>query len=187
MADYFIGIDPGKAGALVCLDKDGKVKWAERMPEDNKEIARRINYTFNMRQPRPVVHVILEKAQAMPKNGAVSMFNYGQGFGIIQGILIALDVPHTLVPPARWAKVMHVGTTAQDPKKRSLEAVRRLCPGIAAPLTPRSKNPHEGLVDAYLIAEWGRRYLLGENHIIAERHRRTEEHEAITSHFPYHG
>lgn len=164
MADYIIGIDPGKAGALVCLGKEGGVMWAEKMPEDSKEIARLVIRTFNMRLPSPAVHVILEKAQAMPKNGAVSMFNYGVGFGIIQGILLALDAPHTLVPPARWAKVMHVGTTAQEAKKRSLEAARRLCPTITQPATPRATKPHEGIVDAYLIAEWGRRHILGFGH-----------------------
>lgn len=157
LTDYYIGIDPGKTGGLVCLGGDGELKWAHVMPEDPRGVSSLILHTGSSMR---LIHVILEKAQAMPKNGAVSMFNYGLGFGIIQGIILAHGVRHTLVRPGAWAKVMHQGTTGDDAKKRSLEAARRLCPSVTTPPTPRSKKAHEGLVDAYLIAEWGRRQRL---------------------------
>ena len=103
-------------------------------------------------------HVFLEKAQSMPGQGVSSMFNYGVGFGTILGILAALKIPHTLVHPKTWCKVMHAGTTADDAKARSLEAVRRLFPSVPI-IRPRCTKPDEGYVDAILIAEYGRRCL----------------------------
>jgi len=103
-------------------------------------------------------HVFLEKGQAMPKNGAVSMFNYGHHCGQLEGLLIALRIPYTLVSSPTWAKVIHQGTKAADAKSRTLVAIRRLFPRQRlTPLESRGIKPHTGIVDALAIAEYGRR------------------------------
>ena len=149
-----IGIDPGKKGALVILDGENVI--LHQMPEDANSIVLILaEYTTDS-------HVFLEKAQAMSiggnKQGVSSMFNYGVGFGTILGILAALKIPHTLVHPKTWCKVMHAGTTADDAKARSLEAARRLFPSVQL-IRPRCTKPDEGFIDAVLIAEYGRRCL----------------------------
>lgn len=160
-----VGIDPGKKGAVVTITRSqGSIidMWA--MEEDKQGLVLHLEKLLLGVQEKGHLHVFLEKAQAMPKNGAVSMFNYGTGYGIIQGILLALKIPHTLVPPGLWTKQLHAGIMGSLPKKKSLEAARRLFPEVDLkdPCSPRSKVPHEGIVDALLIAEYGRRHSYGD-------------------------
>ena len=146
-----IGIDPGQKGAICVYGETIVLLPMSASCHELCEILRLYN--------SPNVHVFVEKAQAMPKNGAVGMFRYGQGFGEILGALIALRMTHTLVQPRTWTKVMHQGTRAETPKSRSLEAAWRLFPDVDFMRSARCKNPDEGFIDALLIAEYGRRSL----------------------------
>jgi len=104
--------------------------------------------------------VFIERAHSMPKQGVISTFTYAQHFGELLGVLI--DTPHTLVPPHVWQRQIHAGcSTKWSPKKRSLEAARRLFPGESFIATPRSKVPHMGMVESALIALFGVRMLAG--------------------------
>jgi len=150
-----VGIDPGTQGAIVSLC-NGEVEM-HQMPDNASDIV-----TILAQYDISNCHVFLEKAQAMTKKGikqgASSMFSYGQGFGILLGILTTLKIPYTLVPPQTWSKVMHAGTTSADAKARSLEAARRLFPQVQF-IRPKCKKPDSGYIDAILIAEYGRRQL----------------------------
>lgn len=156
-----VGIDPGKSGGLVHLGANGVILDMTVMPLPHvlADWLENLQKYVSL-EPKIGLHIFLEKAQAMPKNGAVGMFNYGCHYGQIEGILIALKMSHTLVHPKTWTKVMHSGTAADKPKIRSLEASYRLAPGVRfKEPESSSKKQHEGLVDAYLIAEYGRRQL----------------------------
>lgn len=157
-----LGIDPGAtSGAwckLICspagdiLDTDWDIMPPTYMLADVLDDANRDSRLM----------VYLEKAQTMPKQGGVSVFRYGEHYGKIQGILVALKIPHEAVHPSTWTKTMHAGTSIagkgrQQAKARSLEAATRLFPGRDLRATPQSRKPHDGIVDAMLIAEYGRR------------------------------
>jgi crossover junction endodeoxyribonuclease RuvC len=145
------GIDCGKQGAIVFLK--GQEVIMHKMPEDYLALARIISEAGTKD-----ISVFVEKAQCMPQNGAVGMFNYGVGFGVILGILTALKIPYTLVPPKTWTKEMHLGTKGSEPKEKSLEAARRLYPEVNL-IRERCRKPDEGYVDALLIAAYGQRVL----------------------------
>ncbi len=146
-----IGIDPGKSGGIAFIDEDGGESWAEEMPVcgkeiDGHEIARRI---IEVSPDRAVI----EKAQAMPKQGVTSMFNYGKGFGVVLGILEGLGIPYRLVTPQAWKKAILSGT-AKD-KDAAVNYVRRAYPQVN--LTPgKKRKPHDGMADAVCIADYGR-------------------------------
>lgn len=159
-----IGIDPGATSGAWCslaCDHHGSIlnsEWAT-MPEMYL-LADLLEVTPGLK------HVIVEKAQTMPNQGGVSTFRYGAHYGTILGILIALKLPHTLVHPSHWTRIMHAGTKTlgkgrAEAKKRSLEAALRLFPERDLRATPRSSKPHDGIIDAMLIAEYGRRHLFG--------------------------
>ncbi len=150
-----IGIDPGRAGALCIFPIGAHDPILHVMPPS-------IHETADILERYPTAHVFMERAQAMPKNGAVSMFNYGTGYGEILGAIAAFKMEHTLVRPATWAKEMHANAKGGVAKARSLEVVRRLFPWVDLKATERSKTPHLGLVDALLISEYGRRVLVWE-------------------------
>ena len=146
-----LGIDPGRSSGGVCfLEKDGTVTALEVMPPLLYSLVEMI-HEYNPRM------VFLEKAQSFPGQGISSAFNYGDHFGQLQGVLIALQKPYTLVGPARWTKELHIGCTGEDAKAKSLQAVTRIFPTVDLIATERSRKPHEGLIDALLIAEYGRR------------------------------
>jgi hypothetical protein len=148
-----IGIDPGKTGALTAIDMQGKYICHMLGTDCREAIA------FLGMQPSQSV-VYIEKAQCMPKNGAVGMFRYGQGYGELIGAIKALNLAYREVPPSLWSKALLGSLIHLKGKDRNVELCKRLFPGLSLLPTKRTLQPHLGLVDASLIAEYGRRLLL---------------------------
>ena len=91
----------------------------------------------------------------MPGQGVVSMFNFGQNFGFIQGVLKAYEIPFELVPPQKWKKEFSVTSD----KNTSIEVAKRLFPGVNLKATEKCKKDHDGMAEALLMAEYARRHL----------------------------
>lgn len=147
------GVDPGKTGGMVLLRDDGAILTS--LPLDLLELR---TIAEHLRDWAPT-HTFVEQVSAMPGQGVVSTFTFGRVFGEVLGMLAALDLPHTLVRPATWQKVAYAGVSG-DGKERSRVAAARLFPKENFHATPRSRTPHGGMVDAALIAEYGRRTIL---------------------------
>lgn len=150
MVQVIVGIDPGKTGGVAMLI-GGIPKYVFPMPHIT-------GFADWMEQWNPS-HVFLEKAQAFPKQGVSSVFNYGDHFGQLQGVLVSLKLKYTLVVPSMWMKKMHMGTRGAGTKERSVEAAYRLFgPSWCYDQDSRSKKPHLGMVEALLIAGYGDTY-----------------------------
>lgn len=158
MKEFILGIDPGLTGGLAFISRDGLL--IEPIPRiggngdiDIYELTRLISdYS------KDVQHAFVENVHAMPKNGSIGNFKLGRCFGIIQGLLIVFDIGFTAVAPSRWMKEMHQGISKDLPtKQRSATAFRRIFPKINALENKRCRVPHMGMVEAALIAEYGRR------------------------------
>lgn len=153
-----IGIDPGQHGGIAIVDDTGKIKSLGVMPIrtteiDIGELGRAIGFC------EIPCHIYCEHSQAIPgARSSSSTFKFGCSFGILLGVMGTLRIPFTLCKPQAWQKVMHQGVDPKlDPKKRSLIAAKRLYPDQTFLATPRCKVAHDGLIDALLIAEYGRR------------------------------
>lgn len=134
-----IGIDPGLKGAVCGIDENGELGFS-LIPDFLSVLTPNIK------------HVFVEKVFGMPGQSSVATLTYGIGFGRIIQHLEFFKIPHTLVHPKTWTKVMHAGTDSKlKAKKRSNQATDRLFPGI--------KFKNDGEIDAALIAEYGRRTL----------------------------
>ena len=177
-----IGIDPGLSGAYVL--NDGETIFKQVMPKIGKEfdldkLYRNLKtYTKSLFKDKPV-HVFIEDVHAIFGCAAGATFTFGYVVGAIQAIVIGLDLPYTLVQPKVWQKEMWQGIPEQrkpstkvmlrgkevikkgaiDTKAKSLLAKKRLFPTLDLRPTPRCTNEHDGMVDATLIAEYGRRKL----------------------------
>lgn len=101
------------------------------------------------------VRAVVEKVGAMPGQGVVSMFKFGENFGMIQGILQAFGIPYELVTPQKWKK--EFGVTAD--KNTSIEVCKRLFPDVNLKRTERCKKEHDGMAEALLMAEYARRHM----------------------------
>jgi len=153
-----LGIDPGKKGGIAGLDDNGELyHCSPYTPMALKQAI--VNLHINDFSPAlKQSHISIEKAQAFPGQGVSGMFNYGKGCGIIEGIVIAFAVPYELVNPRVWQKVMFAGTDSKlKTKARAWQACQRIFPNYYHSFMTARGNVHDGMVDAALIAEFGRR------------------------------
>jgi crossover junction endodeoxyribonuclease RuvC len=49
-------------------------------------------------------HAVIERAQAMPKQGASSGFKYGRAVGAIETAIACCEIPLTIIEPTAWKK-----------------------------------------------------------------------------------
>lgn len=142
----YIGIDPGKNGGIAFITNNDILHLR---PFDEDLLIRLIkNCSDDMK-------CVLEKVNAMPRQGVVSMFNFGQNYGFIQGVLKAYNIPFELVPPQKWKKEFSVTSD----KNTSIEVAKRLFSQVNLKATERCKKDHDGMAEALLIAEYCRRKL----------------------------
>jgi len=152
-----MGIDPGKNGAIVVLNVLGELVKQLIMPL-NLEGEPDISFLVSSIGPlieahRGEVYVYIERAQAMPKQGVVSMFNYGKGYGKLLGYFEGVNVPIFRVQAQRWKKV--VLSAMEHTKEGAIEFCRRFYPTLNLLRTPQCTKPHDGLADALCIAVYG--------------------------------
>lgn len=153
----FIGIDPGLSGGLAAISVDGLklsampvFRAAKRSYIDEPKV---VNWLIDnaLREAR----VFIESVHAMPGQGVTSMFTFGTGWGQLRGICAGLGIPYELVRPQEWQREMLAG----QPEGTEYLVASRLWPHADWRSTPRCSKPHSGLVDAALLAEYGRRKL----------------------------
>lgn len=145
----YIGIDPGKDGALALL-------WPDRTPVVlvfDREVYR--NALDAVKESAELSVCCLERVGAMPGQGVTSMFKFGENFGFIQGLLTAYSIPYELVTPQKWKKEFQV----TGDKNSSIAVCRRLFPGFSLRRTPKCCADHDGMAEALLMAEYARRRL----------------------------
>jgi crossover junction endodeoxyribonuclease RuvC len=158
MKNKIVGIDPGNAGAIVIRSiPDGEIETIVMPTISGQVNAEALAETF-LEIASEVKHVYIEEIFAMSKAGAFSMLNFGKGHGKIIGVLAALRIPYTLVAPKTWQKAILGNGPAGTSKKRAINVARRLFPHVEQRSSARAKNPHSGIVDALLIAEYGVRH-----------------------------
>jgi len=151
-----VGIDPGLTGALAFY-VNGEVK-AFDMPtveiqrgKKNKrdlDVQALVALIQQYRAYNPKIRAVIEKAQAMPKQGTSSMFAYGQAYGTVLGILAAMQIPVTKIHPTVWKRKMGVNAGKDGCRQRASEIFPQF-----ADNWPLKK--HHGRAEAALIAAYG--------------------------------
>lgn len=154
-----LGVDPGLSGALAALSipegrepflvdvvdmptvgEDAKrrvrvgaiAKWLDRLNEMHGHVAR----------------AYVERAQAMPDQGASSGFIYGRAVGAVEAAVLLCGIRMFTAEPSVWKK--HHDLIGKD-KAASLELARKI--DRAAPALELQK--HHNRAEAMLIALWG--------------------------------
>lgn len=142
----YIGIDPGKKGALAAIDEGGEyVKTWDSLLF--------LEYCRNIYRTGKKAVACVEKVGAMPGQGVTSMFNFGKNVGYIEGVLETLGISYQLVPPQKWKKEFSLGSD----KKQSIEVCKRLFPDISLRRTDKCRTDDDGMAEALLMAEYARR------------------------------
>ena len=139
-----IGIDPGaKGGEALITSRLVYAAW----PYSADTLI-----THLKGNPEAICYI--EKVHAMPGQGVTSMFNFGRNYGEILGILKAFNIKVIEVPPQRWKKEFDL--IGKD-KKASIDKAKELFPEANLKRTPRCRTDSDGIAEALLIAEYGRR------------------------------
>lgn len=165
-----LGIDPGKQGGFCLLSPCGKNMRLWKMPLTGGkvcpvQIATLYKEIFTLCRKPPLTFV--EKAQVMKTDGKVGMGSYFKGYGFL--FMTALwDWPIVEVPPGTWCRTMHAGIDGKmHPKDKSRKYIAQHLPHLyvkGSEMWPeRMQKPHEGLMDAYMIAEFGRQKTYGQS------------------------
>jgi crossover junction endodeoxyribonuclease RuvC len=149
------GIDPGVAGGLAILELlDAAapiVVDAIDVPVIGSKAKERVDTAAirNWLVQRAPAFAYIERAQAMPKQGASSGFKYGRAVGALEATIALCGVPVEIVEPSMWKRSLHLpGKDKEAARQRALE----LFPA-AHGLLARKKD--HGRAEAMLIAFYG--------------------------------
>jgi Holliday junction resolvasome RuvABC endonuclease subunit len=147
-----LGVDPGIHGglAIVAIDNGAAPQLVDAIdiPVAGVGAKERVDVLalrawLATHQPQ---HALIERAQAMPKQGASSGFKYGRAVGAIEGVIACCEIPLTIVEPSMWKKFHQLrGSDKEAGRQRALQ----LFPAAHALLARRRDH---GRAEAALIA-----------------------------------
>ena len=161
-----IGIDPGQSGAIALLADNHFAGFIDMPTMPRKTSGEEIDAAFLGRKLRDArsAHegaycvAVLEQVNAMPSipgkdgtrraMGASSAFRFGESYGVLKGVLGALNLPVVFVAPLTWKRRLRLEGTKKD---FSRTAAIEWFPS-ATEYLQRKKDV--GRADALLIAHW---------------------------------
>ena len=140
----YIGIDPGKSGAMALVWPDGQP--ATGVCRSDATFADQADWLLGFDLTQAVA--VMEKVSSSPQMGVVSAFSFGKSQGFLIGLLTAMKIPYHEVTPQKWQRAM--GCMSGGDKNVTKHAAQKLWPHL--------KITHRD-ADARLIAEYGRRFI----------------------------
>lgn len=153
---YILGVDPGKKGAFVLIDSEKQIITWTKMPLIKREYDLR-NIACALKHAREYdCMVYLEFCNSFGKGGKKSFYVQGIGHGIIRGMLFALELRYREVSPSMWQKVIYAGMPKNlQPKEKAQLVFSQEYQLDKDREFPVAKASQEGLIDAFLIAQYG--------------------------------
>lgn len=172
MTDLWIGIDPGKTGGLVILDRGGRLVGHSLMPVVGKGTKRsRPSLALLLRwleatqdgiryrdaaTPHETVTVAIERVSSAPSDGVVSAFSFGRSLQVCFDFAEAIGAATVEISPKDWQRTFlrghRKGSREQIKASAALVAGERW-PELTADLQVKARW---GLADAALIAATAR-------------------------------
>lgn len=164
MMKTFVGIDPGSKG-FICVIKDTKTDFfsiEDNTWSDISDFLKRVND-----EATEGIICVLEEIHAILGSSAKATFSFGETNGLLKGILIANNIPFTIVQPKKWQmeiwdnidKVYSYKKERKvvDTKATSINAAIRLFPNIDLRKNERCRKVDDNKCDSLLMAEYARR------------------------------
>lgn len=167
----YIGIDPGKSGGIVALSVFNKLidKWPMPVLGDNLDVSAMFDLLKKLMDDYAIT-VIMEDVHSIFGVSASNNFTFGYVCGAIEAVVLCLKLKMIKVAPKTWQKEIWANgdkvfktkkpdqkNPSIDTKATSLCAVTRLFPTVDLRKSSRAKIAADGIVDALLLAEYGRR------------------------------
>jgi len=164
MSKFFVGVDPGATGAIAMMDEMGFIAGVWDYPGDPHALRTLlVHIQGDCIYPDTTIPkielAVIEKVSAMPKQGVVSMFKFGQNYGIWQMAIASMGWPYELITPQRWRQVLDSSVPQKPSKDDLMIYARRRWPRFADEYLTRKKD--HGRCEAVLIADFARLKFLG--------------------------
>ena len=151
MSGRILGVDPGGVtGAWAIIDDKGKIIAADDLPVAGVGAQRVISgplFAATVERFTPS-QAVVERVGAMPGQGVSSMFKFGRGLGIVEGVIAASMLPVLYVTPAVWKRHFGLASEKEAARQRAIE----IWPESASLF---SRKRDHGRAEAALIARWG--------------------------------
>lgn len=141
-----LGVDPGLKGAIAFYFPDAPDRVSVfDMPVVAGEVDP-ANLAALIRQFAPT-HAVIELVHSMPKQGVSSAFKFGEGCGVVRGVISTLGISSSFVSPQRWKKHFRLDANKEKARREAL----RLFSAVPEHFQ-RVKD--EGRAEASLIARY---------------------------------
>ena len=151
-----IGIDPGVAGALALVSRDGDLIEIADMPTLRDGSGGRVSVSAPLLAELlagwHAREVICEFVSARPKEGAVGAFSFGRSRGVVEGACGALGLPTRFITSPGWKRLVGVPAGREGAKDAARSEAIRRWPDKAG-LFARVRD--DGRAEAALIAVAG--------------------------------
>jgi crossover junction endodeoxyribonuclease RuvC len=151
----WLGIDPGIAGGLAIVEViDGAAPQLLEVidiPTTGSGAKERVDVIAvrNFIVAHKPTLALIERAQAMPRQGSSSGFKYGRAVGAIEAAITLCAIPVEIVEPSVWKRLFKLkGGDKEAARQRALQ----LFPSAHASL---ARKKDHGRAEAGLIALYG--------------------------------
>ena len=152
---YVMGIDPGAKGAIAILTDTGSLVEVWDMPTLEIKVGKATKTRISpevlaeeLRNWDSVRAAFMEAVSSSPQMGVSSAFAFGEGFGVVKGVLAALQIPLVLVPPAKWKRDMGLNQSKDGSRAKAIAKWPRHAGEFKL-------VKHDGRAEAALIGLWG--------------------------------
>jgi Holliday junction resolvasome RuvABC endonuclease subunit len=150
-----LGVDPGISGGLAIIEiahgaAPSLIECID-IPVVGTGAKERIDVAAirNFIDRRKPFHALIERAQAMPKQGVSSSFKYGRAVGAIEAAITLCSIPVEIVEPPAWKRFWKLpGKDKESARQKALQ----LFPAAHAVL---ARKKDHGRAEAALIALYG--------------------------------
>src|SRR6476646_4511297 len=127
-ARILLGVDPGIHGglAIVAVEDGAAPRLVEAIDipviatgaKERVDVAA-IRNLIDRHQP---IRASIERAQAMPKQGASSGFKYGRAVGAIEATIALCSIPVEIIEPSAWKRHWHLpGKDKESGRQKALQ------------------------------------------------------------------
>lgn len=155
----YVGIDNGLTGGLFAISAESRVIDFRVMPIQGKAKGNEVDsggvLDFLSKWDRSEITAILE-TPGKHSPGVMSLCSMWDSYGAIRAVLETRGIRHHRIAPQTWQKAVLGNVAKGQTKPAALSKARQLWPDETFLATPRSKVSHTGIIDAALIAEYGR-------------------------------
>lgn len=159
----YIGVDNGISGGLVALSDVAGVPPIAMIPmpiqrarKGNEVNIKAVHKWLSETTGGNLSNATIIIEEPGGSKSAAAASTMAGSFHALRGLFDAKFLRYARITPRTWQTAMIPGCATGDTKPRALEAAKRLWPREGWMATPRCRKPHDGMIDAALIAEYGR-------------------------------